>query len=506
MEMKKKLFVKNAAVLTTAGLVLRLFGIVFKIWLTRVVGQAGIGLYQIVFSFYVLASTFATTGIPTAVTRICGDEIAIGRKSGVRRVLVFSAVVIISLSALTFFALFFGAEVISKSILFDLRASFSIKVMGFSLPFTGICSCLRGYFIARRKATPPALSQIFEQIVRILFVFIAVKTLRTSRADIVCGVVMIADAVAEGVSCIFLALVCRADLRKLPNANKTPAALSLIISKMRNIAFPVVCGRYLNSFLRMFENITVPKKLVMNGNSSNSALSQFGMIKGSALPILFFPSTLLNAMSTLLLPELSIAMSKKKDFAVKSTVEEVVISTSAAAYIISALFFVCGKDLGVLFYNNRSVGMIIRALSPIVPLMYLDSICDGMLKGLNKQTFTFVIIVIDSALRLILIALFVPKFGLSGFIGIMYFSNAFTGGLNLRMLIKTSRARINFFKYVISPICCAVSVTFVVDIIVRAVIKENALVYIILVTLFSCAIYCLLISKISGLKLRRFLK
>ena len=115
MEMKKTLFVKNAAVLTTAGLVLRLFGIVFKIWLTRVVGQAGIGLYQIVFSFYVLASTFATTGIPTAVTRICGDEIAIGRKSGVRRVLVFSAVVIISLSALTFFALFSAPKSFQKA-------------------------------------------------------------------------------------------------------------------------------------------------------------------------------------------------------------------------------------------------------------------------------------------------------------------------------------------------------------------------------------------------------
>ncbi|MBO4467840.1 MAG: oligosaccharide flippase family protein, partial [Clostridia bacterium] len=319
--MRKTVFIKNAAVLTSAGLVLRVFGIVFKIWLTRMIGQAGIGLYQIVFSFYVLASTFATTGIPTAVTRLCGDEMGRGSKAGVKRILRFAIVVMIVLASLTFAALFFGAKVISKSILFDLRASFSIKIMGFSLPFTGICSCFRGYFIARRKATPPAVSQILEQIVRILFVFVGIKTLGALSADVVCGVVMLGDAVAEGISCGFLALVYKSDLSKLKNTGSAAISTQTIVKRTGEIALPIAGGRYLNSFLRTFENVLVPKKLVASGSSGNSALSKFGMIKGSALPVLFFPSTLLNSMSILLLPELSVANGKKQGIAIKSTVE-----------------------------------------------------------------------------------------------------------------------------------------------------------------------------------------
>ena len=67
-KMKKVLFFKNAAILTITSLIVRTVGIFFRIWLTGKIGAEGIGLYQVVFSVYVLATTFATSGICTAVT------------------------------------------------------------------------------------------------------------------------------------------------------------------------------------------------------------------------------------------------------------------------------------------------------------------------------------------------------------------------------------------------------------------------------------------------------
>ena len=496
MALKKTLFIKNAAVLTSTGLFLRLFGIIFKIWLTRMIGQAGIGLYQIVFSFYILASTFATTGIPTAVTRLCSDEA--DSKKGIKKIVAVSIAVMLLLAGITILLLVFGAEFISKKVLSDIRASFSIKIMGFSLPFTGICSCLRGYFIARRKATPSAVSQILEQIVRILFVFIGVTAVGTVKIDIVCGVVFLADAVAEGFSCLYLALIYRFDLSKLKSRGDPSLSRREIIRKTGEIALPITGGRYLNSLLRTFENILVPKNLIKSGCSGESALSKLGMIKGSALPILFFPSTLLNSMSTLLLPELSTANKKNRAFIIKSTVEETIITISYVSFLISALFFVFGEELGVLLYNNRSVGRLIRALAPTVPFMYLDSICDGMLKGLNKQNFTFAISIVDSLVRLGLIVLLVPRFGIRAFVGIMYFSNAFTGFLNIRMLIKTGKAKIRAVKNILAPLCCAITVTLVVGTVARALVPGCSLVYIILTTVFSCVIYIFAVSRLTG--------
>ncbi|MEE1055002.1 MAG: oligosaccharide flippase family protein, partial [Acutalibacteraceae bacterium] len=80
--MKKTLFIKNALILTVSSLILRFVGIIFKVWLAKLIGSEGIGLYQLVFSVYMLASTFAASGICTAVTRLIAEELAVGTKKG----------------------------------------------------------------------------------------------------------------------------------------------------------------------------------------------------------------------------------------------------------------------------------------------------------------------------------------------------------------------------------------------------------------------------------------
>ena len=83
---KKTVFIKNAIILTATSLILRFAGIIFKVWLAALIGSEGIGLYQLIFSIYVLVSTFATSGISTAVTRLVAEEIALGNKDGAEKV------------------------------------------------------------------------------------------------------------------------------------------------------------------------------------------------------------------------------------------------------------------------------------------------------------------------------------------------------------------------------------------------------------------------------------
>lgn len=62
--MKKATFIKNAFILTATSLLLRTIGIFFRIYMSNKVGAEGMGLYQLIFSIYVLGSTFATSGSP----------------------------------------------------------------------------------------------------------------------------------------------------------------------------------------------------------------------------------------------------------------------------------------------------------------------------------------------------------------------------------------------------------------------------------------------------------
>lgn len=501
--LKKTIFIKNAVVLTVSGLILRFIGVIFKVWLASKIGSEGIGLYQVVFSVYIFLATFATSGISTAVTRICTEKIATKKTNEIKEVLKKSLIITFVVAIISACILFFGANFIANSFICDKRAVLSLKVLSFSLLFMGACSCFRGYFIAKRMATPPAISQIFEQLVRIITVIIAVKLTFSKGMAICLSGVFIGDTISEFVSALFLYAIYRLNIRNLsPQTNKTS---DNIYRKIKEIALPITLGRYLNTALRTCENILAPRLLKHFASAKENALSQFGMLKGMALPLIFFPSTLLNSLSLLLIPEVTDAQTKGQKRLVSATVSNVINLTAIVSYIFSAIFFVCGKEIGLLIYKNQTVGILIKFLSPLVPLMYLDSICDGLLKGLNQQKFTFFTSVSDSAIRIVLIFFVLPKFGLLGFISIMYFSNFYTGILNIRRLIIVSEAKINTFKSVFLPCFSAILSVLLVECVVRQLCYSITSVYIILVSALSLVVYYIIISNISGFRVKEYL-
>ena len=486
--MKKTLFIKNALILTATSLILRFAGIIFKVWLAALIGSEGIGLYQLIFSVYVLVSTFATSGISTAVTRLVAEEIALENKDGAEKVFKRAIQLTLILAMITVGIVYFGADFISIHILGDTRAAESLKVLPLSLPFMGMSSCLRGYFIARRKVTPNALTQLFEQALRIGLIFLLVKKFIAKGISAACKGVMLGDVISETVSCLILYAVFLNDKRKLkfnnPSNQKSP-----VLRRILHIAVPISSGRYLNSLLRTGENILVPKSLAKYPLSTNNALSQFGMIKGMALPILFFPSAILNSVSTLLIPEISEAVTKKQHNIVKTATHNILKLTAIISFITGAIFFSCGEEIGLLIYKEKDVGFLIKALSPIVPLMYIDSISDGILKGLDQQIFTFRTAVSDSAIRIIMIISFLPLFGMKGFIGIMYFSNFLTCLLNVGRLLKVSKAKIKIGSEILIPLSLSVIICTLLKTVLLLLNIKNILVYIIFLSLISFTLY-----------------
>ena len=150
-----------------------------------------------------------------------------------------------------------------------------------------------------------------------------------------------------------------------------------------------------------------------------------------------------------------------------------------------------------------------RALSPIVPLMYLDSISDGILKGLDQQAFTFRTAVSDSVIRIILILILLPIFGLRGFIWIMYFSNVLTCFLNVGRLLHVTRVKIHFINEILLPLTSAAVIAIACDRLLGLLGGIGNLVYIILLCVISLPLYCgamLMFKVVSPDDLRSFLR
>ncbi len=449
--MKSIIFIKNTVILTAVSLLLRSVGLIFKIWLSSKIGAEGIGLYQLIASVYVLASAFASTGICTGVTKLVSEERALTVKTASAILLKAAGLTVVG-SLIIGGGLFLLSEPIAATLLGDARAALSLRILCFSLPFKGIAASLKGYFYARRKSGAPAASQLFEQAVRITVIILLVGRFSGMGLKMLVAAVLIGDTVSEAASFVYIYIAFIRDRRTLGRGENSKTR---ICSSILRVALPITGSRYITSGLHTAESLIVPGQLAIYTLSSSEALSQYGMLKGMTLPLIFFPAAFLGAASVMLMPEAAEAAAAGKTDKIRELAEKTVGITSVLSVLLASIFFACSRQLGAVLFNSSEVGYMIRVLSPIVPFMYLESVSDGMLKGLGQQNRSFIYNVCDSSIRIILILLLVKKFGMNAFLVIMLISNFTTSTLNTGRLMRVAGAELNIGEWIIKPLVAA---------------------------------------------------
>lgn len=449
--MNHKKFFQNAVLLTATGLILRAAGLLLRVLIANVLGEEGMGLYSLTFTVYNLFVTLAQSGIAVAVTRLVAKHLALKQpaevKGALRACLLWSAV----LGGGACLLLFAGSGFLADRWIGMPDCTLALQTLAFSLPFMTVSGCLSGYFVGRREVKPGCISQILEQAVRIALVALAVFTVRDGGFAVLLASIVAANTVSEGVSCLYLAIYCR--LRPVGKRAVSPARGSI-----RRIALPVAASRYLSTALHTTENMLIPLAIARYSGSYSLGLAQFGALKGMAIPLLFFPASFLNALSSLLVPEVTDTSARSDWKATRAIVGRALTVTVTLSVMIGGVFLIYGELLGAVFFHSETVGMMLMVLAPITPFMYMDTIADGLLKGLDRQTKTLRNNTIDSTLRIILIAVTVPFFGIKGFLGVMVFSNVLVASLNMATLLCTCGLGFQWKDWVLRPLAaCGLS-------------------------------------------------
>lgn len=446
------LFAKNAAILTATSLLLRAAGMIFRIYVSGLVGAEGMGLYQLIMSVYVLGSGFASSGIVVAVTRMTAEEMARGSVRSVRLVLKRCLMVSVSMGLLSAVIIAALSEPIGNGWISDPRSVRSVRVMAMALPFMSISCCLRGYFTARRKVSVPSAAQMTEQVVRIVLALVLLNRLSPLSAESACLAIMAADVISEAAGCLYITTGYLLERKKLTcQLREIVAPDHSMWREIWNIAAPITASHYLTTLLRTIESILVPDCLTRYELSRERALELFGIVKGMALPLILFPSTLLTAFSSLLVPEISEAAALGRHSRLESAITRSLHITMTFAFIISGIFILYPEELSLLIYNEPELADILRWLAPLMPLMYVESVVVGILRGLGEQNSSLRYGIIDSVVRILLIIATVPSHGLNGFMLVMMVSNLLTPLLHINRLRLVSHIRFDLMKCVIKP-------------------------------------------------------
>ncbi len=449
--MDKGTFVKNTVILTGASLALRGVGMVFRVYLAAKIGAQGMGLYQLITTVYNLFLTVATAGVGVAATRMITEELALGGgdrlKSLCRKLMLAALALGLGAGALQFF----GADLAAGVWLKDLRAAPALRVLAFSLPPVAVSSYLQGYFMARRRVTLTTGAQIGEQLLRIGLIVAMLPAALGLGLGEACAAVVLAGTVAEYFSGAVVWQGYRRDLSRLQGGKKAMPARG-VWRRLWSIGAPVAATRYVGSALRTLENVMVPGCLAIYTASREVALEQFGALKGMAMAVLFFPFSFLATLSTLLLPEITEAYAQGRQRQLERLISRTILITLGVSVLMGGLFTQFAGALGEVLFHDSQVGFYIRVLGPVMPFLYLESMVDGILKGLNQQLSTFRYSVWDSVVRIGLIGLLVPRLGMKGFLFVMLVSNLFTGLLNLRRLLVVTGLSIRWWQWVLRPL------------------------------------------------------
>ena len=437
--LRDKALAFNTALLTASGLVMRFVGMIWQVWLVGRIGEAGIGLFQLVMSVNTLAVTVAMSGSRYAVTRLVSEERGLGRPQGAALALGESMLYGLFFGLAAGLILMFTAEPLGFLWLEDARTVRPLLILALTMPLTGVDSVMHGYFTAVGRVWKSVTVSVCQQLVTIGVTALILTLGPEANLEFAVAGITAGALAGETLGVLALGAVYMTDRRSygIVRGKGAPPAAGMT-NRLLTIALPLAAASYARSGLSTLQHLLVPRGLRASGLTAESALAGYGVIQGMALPVVLFPSCLMMAVAELIVPKLTERQMQGRTDSIRQVTEDVLWKSLLFCAVTAGLLFGLGDSLGTALYDSRQAGTYIRVFALIVPVMYMDMATDGCLKGLGEMMFCMVVNIADVGLSALLVWLLLPEWGLGAYIFVICFTEVFNFTLSMWRLRKVS--------------------------------------------------------------------
>ena len=427
--MSKKVFLKGTLILACAGLVSRIAGFFYRIFLSHAIGAEGLGLYQLVLPLQGLMAALSYAGIQSALSRLIASRLALQEKKEAYFSLVTGIFAAVFFSAVTGFLLFRHADFFASTILKAPGTSDLLRLTAASIPLCAIHSCIDSYYYARKKASVPAVVQLTEQTVRIgatyILYLIFLSENRPVTALIAAGGSLAGEAAASLISLLMVSF----HFGNHPVKEKTSVKIFPLIKDLFTLSFPISLNRILLTLLGSMEAVLIPQMLIRCGMTSSEALKIYGIFTGMALPLLLFPSTLTTSASVMLMPSIAQLDALGDQKQIRRVTDQTFFLCMFLGFLCGSGFFLFGPFLGTLLFHSKTAGTYIRYLSFICPFLYTNTMLASILQGLGRPGRCLIHSAAGILIRIFSVVFMIPAIGIRG-----YFYGIFLGELLLSLL------------------------------------------------------------------------
>lgn len=456
-------FIYNAFILLSVTFVMRTVGMYFNVYLSNSIGAEAMGVYSLIASAYGFGITVATSGINLATTRLISE--ADDNDADRRRIMRGCVGYALFFGTLAALALALLSGIAAERWLSDARCRVPLAILAFSLPMIALSSCLNGYFTARRQVIKNSVTVFAEQAIRISLTVVLLTRVLPRGVEYACIALALGSLAAELCSLIVLSLLyfCGAKRSRPPRA----ALGHSVMRPLLGIALPVAFSSYVRSGLLTIEHALIPASLRRYGASAAASLELYGALHGMAMPVVLFPALFITSFAGLLVPELAEARSRG-DINRSHRIMRTTLRLSAMFAIgISGIMLFFAKQLGALLYPTApGTGKFIAVMAPLIPVMYLDTMTDVMLKGIGQQFYSMVVNIIDALLSVILVVILLPRMGIYGYVLVIYISEIINFALSIGRLIRAGGIRADIINWFVKPLLAVTGATCLMRLVV----------------------------------------
>ncbi|AWK52637.1 stage V sporulation protein B [Clostridium beijerinckii] len=444
--MDKDNFLKNSFLLIVSNVTTGILGFIFNIYLSKVLGAEGMGLYNLVMPIYNLFICLMTAGIVASISKITAVYNQKGEHNNIVRTIRVVSMFNISWAFLIGIIVFFSAPLIGKYGVNDVRTIDAIRVICPAMVCIAISNILKGYFYGTSKIAVPAIIDIFEKAMRIVTVSLLIFLTQAQTLESMVTLATVALCIGEFQSLFFLFIYYKYSINKMPVSYEKSESRFQLLFDVVLISVPLLMNGFLTNILGTLSTLIVPRRLIVSGFSYTDALSMIGRYNGMALSIITIPLIVVSTINTLLIPDLSQTLVLGKQYEASLRIKKVIKFAFLLGIATTTICSVIPDALGQMFYGRNDLGSYIRFASLTAPIFFPAVTMFGILNGLNRQGIILRNSLIEAIIELICLYIFtaIPSINIFGYSLTMFIACSI--GLVLNMYEVNKHIELNLNK------------------------------------------------------------
>ena len=440
-----KSLVKTVVLITGFSVLIRIFGFLFRIYLSRTLGAEALGLYQVAFSVFMVLMTIISSGLPFIISRMCASFRINGDKKKQGK-LISSALILAVVESIAICGIVLLCRNLFKGLFTDEACIWILLALLPALVFSSVYSVFRGALWGQDNYFALCVSEFFEQIVRILVCMLILVPTASNLTKAV-GVAW-SLTIACAVSAIFVVLLYFIYGGSLSKPGKE-------YKELVKRSTPITGVRVAGSLAQPLIALIVPLRLMSIGYTSSQAMTLYGVAVGMTMPLLFVPTTLIGSLSTALVPDISMALVKEDKNHIESRIRSSIVFTLFVSAMVVPLFVGSGELVGEFLFDNPLSGTILASSAWIMIPMGLNSITSSLLNSLGYEIKSCINYFVGASVMFLLIWLLPPICGINSLFWGMGVCMCVTSSLNFLMLKRKTGVKLKVFK----PICILILIT-----------------------------------------------